>query len=411
MNVRALCLSALLALLAGCEKKVTPPPANPTATAEVKPTGPAATGEAKQPAAAPQGNVASGETLLIGEVGSMTGAEATFGLSTHHGIELAINEMNAAGGVKGKKLELKSYDDQGKPEEAANSTLRLISQDKVLVVLGEVASTNSKAMAPIAQKNGVPMISPASTNPQVTAVGDRIFRICFIDPFQGTVMAKFAKETLKFTKVAVLKDVRSDYSMGLSQYFTDTFKAGGGQIVGEASYSKGDVDFKAQLTQLKGAAPEAIYVPGYYSDVGLIAQQARDLGITAPLMGGDGWDSAKLFEIGGKSLEGSFFSNHSSNEDPSPRLQKFITDYKAKYGEVPDSLAALGYDAARVAADAFARAATLDGPGITAAIAGLKDFDGVTGKINLDANRNAVKPAVVLEIKDGKAKYRTSVAP
>jgi branched-chain amino acid transport system substrate-binding protein len=351
------------------------------------------------------------DAIIIGEVSSLSGPEATFGQSTHHGIELALGELNKAGGVKGKKLVQKALDDQGKPDEAATSTLRLISQEHAQVILGEVASTNSKQMAPICQNNKVPMITPSSTNPEVTQVGDYIFRVCFIDPFQGTVMAKFAHDSLKLTKVAVLKDVRSDYSMGLSKFFTETFTKLGGTVVKEASYSKGDVDFKAQLTELKGASPEAIYVPGYYNDVGLIVQQARDMGITVPLMGGDGWDSSKLYEIGGKALNGCYFSNHYSTQDPSPRIQKFIADYKAAYGEVPDALAALGYDAARVAADAITRAKSLDGADIRDAISATRDFDGVTGKISLDANRNAVKPAVVLKIEDGKSTYQTTIAP
>jgi branched-chain amino acid transport system substrate-binding protein len=280
-----------------------------------------------------------------------------------------------------------------------------------VVLWPKVASTNSKQMAPACQNNKTPMITPSSTNPEVTAIGDYIFRVCFIDPFQGTVMARFAHENLKLSKVAILKDVRSDYSMGLSRFFAETFTKAGGQIVKEASYSKGDVDFKAQLTQIKTTNPQAIYVPGYYNDVGLIAQQARDLGITVPLMGGDGWDSSKLYEIGGKALNGCYFSNHSTNQDPNPKLQKFIADYKAAYGEVPDALAALAYDAARVAADALAREKNQTGADLRDAIAATRDFDGVTGKITLDKNRNAVKPAVVLKIEDGKQIYQTTIAP
>jgi len=389
---RLVCCAAMALALCACEKK--------TQTAAAPSTAPAAN------TAAP-----ASDTWLIGEVGSLSGQQATFGQSTHHGIELALKEANAAGGVKGKKFKLVTYDDQGKPDEAASATLRLISQDHVQLVLGEVASTNSKAMAGPCQNNKVPMITPSSTNPEVTTVGDYIFRVCFIDPFQGEVMARFAHDNLKLTKVAILKDVRSDYSMGLSKYFAATFTKLGGTIVKESSYSQGDMDFKAQLTELKTTAPQAIYLPGYYNDVGLIVSQARDLGINVPFMGGDGWDSSKLFELGGKALNGSYYSDHATNQDPNPKLQKFIADYKAAYGEAPDALAALGYDAMKVAADAFARAKSASGPDLRDAIAATKDFDGVTGKITLDKDRNASKPAVVVRIQDGKQQYQTTIAP
>ena len=386
--------------LLGCEEKKpggTTPAAAPDA------------GTAAQPAAA--ADKESAEVILFGEVGSMTGSEATFGESTHKGILLAVKELNDAGGVIGKKLQVKSLDDQGKPTEAATATQKLIVQDQVHVILGEVASSRSLAMAPIAQSNGVPMISPSSTNPKVTEGKDYVFRVCFIDPFQGTVMAKFAKDDLKLSKVAVLRDVRNDYSVGLANFFSEHFQKLGGTVVADQSYSAGDIDFKAQLTAIRSAAPEAIFVPGYYTDVGLIARQARELGIKVPLLGGDGWESHKLFEIGGDALEGSYFSNHYAVEDPSPRIQKFITDYKAAYGEVPDSLAALGYDAAKIAADAIGRAKSLKGSAIRDALAQTKDYPAVTGVITNNQDRNAVKPAVVLKVTGGKAVYQTTIAP
>ncbi len=389
-------LGAVVAVLSlaflGCEKKAAPAPA-PTKAPEV--------------AAAP----AESDTILIGEVGSLTGSEAAFGISTKNGIALAVEEANAAGGVKGKKLEVRVYDDQSKPEEAANATTRLITQDKVKVVLGEVASSNSLAMAPIAQEKKVPMITPSSTNPKVTEVGDYIFRVCFIDPFQGFVMAKYARDELKFGKVAILKDVKSAYSMGLAEVFERKFTEMGGKIVATESYSKGDSDFRAQLTALKKQKAEGIYVPGYYNDVGIIARQAKELGVKAVMMGGDGWDSDKLFELGGAAVEGAFVSNHYSAEDPSPVVQNFITKYKAKFGGVPDSLAALGYDSAQVAIEAMKRAPDLSGPALRDAIAQTKDFQGVAGKISLDDKRNAVKPAVVLKVKDGKFAYVATVNP
>jgi branched-chain amino acid transport system substrate-binding protein len=355
---------------------------------------------------------ATADVIRVGEVGSMTGSEATFGTSTSKAIQLAFKQANDAGGIKGKKLELLSMDNQGKPEEAAMAVTNLITQKKVVAVLGEVASSRSIAMAPIAQQYKVPMVSPSSTNPRVTEIGDYIFRVCFIDPFQGFVMAKFAAENLKVKRVAILKDVKNDYSVGLAEVFTAEFKKMGGTIVNEKSYSAGDMDFKSQLTAIRGSNPEAIYVPGYYTEVGLIARQAQELGMKTPLLGGDGWDSPKLTEIGGKAIEGSYFSNHYSVEDSSPRVQKFIEDYKKAYdGEVPNGLAATGYDAALVLIDAMKRATDLSPTAIRDALATTKDFQAVTGIISIDEKRNAKKSAVVLSIVDGKQKYHTTINP
>jgi branched-chain amino acid transport system substrate-binding protein len=358
-----------------------------------------------------QSSAAQGGALLIGEVGSMTGPEATFGMSTHQGILLATKEFNAAGGIKGKQIEVKSLDDQGKPEEAATATTKLVVEDKVSAVLGEVASSRSKAMAPVAQQYHVPMITPSSTNPEVTQLGDYIFRVCFIDPFQGYVMAKFALENLKIKKVAVLTDVKNDYSVGLAKFFVDTFTKGGGQIIMKQSYGSNDIDFKSQLTAIRAKNPEAIYVPGYYTDVGLIARQARELGITVPLMGGDGWDSPKLKEIGGSAIDGCYFSNHYTPENKAPRVQDFIKNFKAAYGVIPDGLAAMGYDAAGVLYEAMKRSKDETGAELRNQIAATKDFDGVTGKISIDKDRNAVKSAVVIKIENGDFHYQTTVTP
>jgi len=341
----------------------------------------------------------------------MTGSEATFGSSTHMGIEMAFEQINAAGGVKGKKFKVVSLDDQGKPDEAATAVTKLITQDKIVALLGEVASSRSLAMAPIAQAHGVPMITPSSTNPKVTEQGNYIFRVCFIDPFQGTVMAKFAQDTLKLKNVAILRDVKNDYSVGLADYFTQTFTKNGGTIVVDQSYSAGDMDFKSQLTAIRAKKPEAIYVPGYYTEVGLIARQAKELGLNVPLMGGDGWDSPKLTEIGGKSIEGAYFSNHYSPEDQSPVVQKFLSEFRAKYGVVPDSMAAMGYDAAKVLANAMTRAPELSNTAIRDAIATTKDYPGVTGVITLNEKRDAVKSAVVLKVAAGGYTYQTTVKP
>lgn len=354
---------------------------------------------------------AAGAEIRVGVYGSLTGDKATFGIGTERGVMLATEELNAAGGLFGKKVRILSEDDQGKPEEAANAVQKLVNQDRVVAVLGEVASSNSLAAAPICQKAKVPMISPSSTNPKVTEVGDYIFRVCFIDPFQGTVMSKFARNTLKVTSVAILIDNKSDYSVGLAQFFEEDFTKNGGRIVARQAYAQGDSDFSAQLTAIKAANPQAIWVPGYYTEAGLIAKQARGLNITVPILGGDGWDSSTLFEIGGQALNNTYFSNHYTPDDPKPEIQKFVSTFRAKYGEVPDGIAALGYDAARVLFEAMKAAGTTDGAKVREKLAATKDFPGVTGQISMDAQRNPVKPAVVLQVKDGKLVYVETIAP
>jgi branched-chain amino acid transport system substrate-binding protein len=353
----------------------------------------------------------SGDEILIGEYGSLTGTTATFGQSTDNAIQMAFDEINAAGGLLGKKVKVLVEDDQSKPEEAATAVTKLINQNHVVAMLGEVSSSRSLAAAPICQANGVPMISPSSTNPRVTQVGDYIFRVCFIDPFQAEVGARIAWETLKLKKVAILSDVRNDYSVGLQTFFRQHFKQLGGEIIAEQSYSEGDSDFRAQLTQIKSANPEAIYVPGYYTEVATIARQARELGITVPLIGGDGWDSPRLWEIGGEALNGCYFSNHYSVDDPAPAVQKFVADYRKRYNQTPDALAALGYDAARILADAITRAGATSGDKIRDALAATKSFQGVTGEITINSERNAVKPAVVLKIENGKFVYVDTIKP
>ena len=354
---------------------------------------------------------AGGDTIKVGEFASMTGSEATFGQSSHKGTELAIDDLNAAGGVLGRKFELLMEDDQSQAGQPATVVRKLISRDGVVAILGEVASSRSLEAAPICQQNKIPMISPSSTNPKVTAVGDYIFRVCFIDPFQGTVMANFALHTLHLKNVAVLTDVKSDYSLGLAKFFKEGFIAGGGKIIAEQNYSGGDKDFNAQLTSLKSSNPDGIFVPGYYTEVGLIALQAKQLGLTVPLFGGDGWESSSLVPIGGVALEGDYFSTHYSPEDTSSAVRDFVKKFKAKYNETPDAMAALGYDSAMILAAAMKSAGTTDGAKVRDVLAATKDFSGVTGKITMDANRNASKPAVILTIKNGEFKYVETIAP
>jgi len=345
-----------------------------------------------------------GNVIKLGEYASLTGTEATFGQSSHNGTLLAVDEINAAGGVLGKKIQLITEDDQSKAGEPATIVRKLISRDQVVAILGEVASGRSLEAAPICQQNKIPMISPSSTNPGVTEVGDYIFRVCFLDSFQGAVLARFAKNTLKVKSVVVLTDVRSPYSVGLAQYFKERFTADGGNIVAEQKYNGGDKDFNAQLTAIKAANPEAIFVPGYYTEAGLISLQARRLGITVPLFGGDGWESPKLVEIGGTAVEGTYYSTHYSPEDPSPLVQNFVKKYRARFNETPDAMAALGHDSALVLVDAIKRAGTTEGPKLRDAIAATKDLEGVTGRTTMDVKRDASKPAVIVTIKNGQFK-------
>jgi branched-chain amino acid transport system substrate-binding protein len=351
------------------------------------------------------------DEIVVGEFASLTGGTATFGRSSDAGVQLAVTEVNAGGGLLGKKLRVVVEDDQSKPEEARTAVLKLLKQDQVVAVLGEVASSRSLAAAPECQRAGVPMISPASTNPKVTAVGDYVFRVCFIDPFQGSTMAKFAAESLHAKTAAILRDVKNDYSVGLADFFRDEFMRRGGKILIDVSYSEGDIDFKAQLTAIRGVNPNVVFVPGYYTEVGLIARQARELGIAVPLLGGDGWDSPRTVEIGGAAVNGCYFSNHYAVDDPNPVAQSFIEKFRKKYSEVPDAMAVLGYDATLVLADAIRRAGTVEGKALRDAIAATKDFAGVSGKITIDEHRNARKSIVVLKIDQGEVKFFQKVEP
>jgi branched-chain amino acid transport system substrate-binding protein len=357
-------------------------------------------------------NSSSGE-IVLGHYASMTGGEATFGHSTDNGIRLAIDEINAAGGVNGKQVRVITYDDKGEKAEAGTAVTRLVTKDNVVAVLGEVASGLSLVAAPICQEYGVPMVSPSSTNPEVTEKGDMIFRVCFIDPFQAFACAKFAREHegLKAKKAAMLFDQTAPYAVGLKDEFSKSFKKQGGEVVASEAYQKGDPDFSAQLTAIRASEPDVVFIPGYYTDVGNIAIQARRLGIKVPLLGGDGWDSEKLGEIAGDSLNGCFYSNHYAPEGPDPHVQEFLKKYKARYSGTPDCLAGLGYDSAKIVCDAIGKANSSKGADIAAQLSKVKDFEGVTGKISIDANRNAVKPAVILEMKNGKPTYVTTIQP
>ncbi|HKF43350.1 MAG TPA: ABC transporter substrate-binding protein [Thermoanaerobaculia bacterium] len=351
------------------------------------------------------------QKIEIGFFGALTGPQATFALSGKNGAKLAIDQLNAAGGVLGKKIDLLVEDDHNDPSEAASAVSKLITRDHVVALIGEQASSRSLAAAPIAQNYQVPMISPTSTNVEVTKKGDYIFRACFIDSFQGKAVATFAWQNLRLKTAALLVDSKSDYSVGLADAFRHAFTALGGRIVAELKYAEGDSDFSAQLTAIQAAAPEAVMIPGYYTDAGLIARQARSLGIQATLLGADGWDSPKLVEIGGAAIEGACFSNHYSVDDPSPAVRAFVEEYRKAYGILPDSIATLSYDAARLVADAMKRAGSTEGKRLRDALASTADFPGVTGALTMDADRNPVKPAVILKVEGGKFRYAATIAP
>jgi branched-chain amino acid transport system substrate-binding protein len=342
-----------------------------------------------------------GDKVRIGVFMSTTGTTANFGISSVNGIKMAADEINAAGGINGKQVELLVQDDRSDASEAATIVTKFVTQDQVHAVIGEVASSRSIAAAPIAQNAKIPMLTPSSTNPEVTKKGDFIFRSCFIDPYQGAAIAQFAAKTLGAKSAAIMVDRKNDYSTGLEKVITETFTKLGGKMVATQSYQEGDQDFNAQLTSLKGSNPEVIFVPGYYNDVGLIAKQARDKGITVPLIGGDGWDSEQLYKIGGTALNGSYFTNHYSPFDTEPKVQKFVNDYKSRYNKTPDALAATAYDAANIMFDAIKRSKSLSGPDIRDALAATNAFPGVTGTVTFNQQRDAVKPIVMIEIKDG----------
>ena len=358
------------------------------------------------------GATAAGNPIKVGEFASLSGKEATFGISSHEGTLLAVEHLNAAGGVLGRQIQLLTEDDLSKAGEPATVVNKLISRENVVAVLGEVASSRSLEAAPICQQNQIPMISPSSTNPKVTETGDYIFRVCFIDPFQGTVMANFNFKTLKARKVAVFTDVKSDYSKGLAKYFKESFVKLGGEITTELEFNGGDKDFKAQLTAIKSANPDAVFVPGYYTDVALICIQARQLGLNVPLTGGDGWESDELLKIGQDAVEGDYFSTHYAPAVATDQSRKFVADYQKRFkGKIPDAMAALGYDSALILADAIQRAGATDGPKVRDALAATKNFAGVTGVTTINEQRDATKPAVIMQVKNGKFHYLETINP
>ncbi|MBA2871122.1 branched-chain amino acid transport system substrate-binding protein [Anoxybacillus calidus] len=356
-----------------------------------------------------------GDTIKIGANLELSGGVASYGQSIAEGLELAFEEINKEG-INGKELELVKVDNKSEAAEATNGAIKLISQDQVSAIVGAATSTNTLAQVQVAQDNKVPLITPTGTNPTITnkdgKVNDFVFRTCFIDPFQGTVAAKFALDELKVKSAAVLIDTASDYSKGLASAFKKSFEENGGKIVAEEAYVAKDTDFRATLTRIKSANPQFIFLPGYYEEVGLIVKQARELGINVPIMGGDGWDSPTLVEIAGKeALNNTFITNHYSANDPDSKIQEFVKAFKAKYNKTPDGFAALGYDTAYFLADAIKRAGDADPEKIKEALAQTKDLALVSGVLTLDKKHDPVKSATILEYKNGEQQFKTKVNP
>jgi branched-chain amino acid transport system substrate-binding protein len=354
--------------------------------------------------------------LKIGLVAPLTGDVKTFGESSKNGFSLAVDEANAKGGILGKKIETVIADDKNDPTEASNAGSKLINQDMAKFIIGSVSSKCSIPLSEICQSSGVVMITPTSTNPKVTVRDDGsrkdyIFRACFIDPFQGTVTAKFALENDKAKTAAVLYDVGNDYTKGLAEYFKKAFTDGGGKVLVYESYTKDDVDFSALLTKVKQAKPDVIFLPDYYNKVGLIAKQARQIGIDAPLLGGDGWDSPDMLKIAGDAIYGGCFTNHYSPQDPSPEVQEWVKKYEAKYGFKPDALATLAYDATNMLIEGIRRAGSLDANKVRAALAALKNFKTVSGEVSIDNSGNPVKNAVILKYVPTGQEYVTRMGP
>jgi branched-chain amino acid transport system substrate-binding protein len=352
------------------------------------------------------------EPIKIGEVDPMTGKEAAFGQSTQKGVTMAVEEINARGGLLGRPLAVVLEDNQSRAGDAPTAARKLITRDKVVAVMTGGTSTTCLEMVPICQAAHIPFVASGGTAPEITEKRDYAFRVCYIDPFQGGALAKFARTTLKAKRVALLTSVSSSYSVGLTKFFRTAFTAAGGEIAIEQKYAEGDKDFRAQLTAIRAAAPDAIAVTGFYTEAALVCKQARDLGLTCPLFGGDGWEAEELIEIGGAAVNGTYYCSHYSSESTAPEVQAFVKKYGAKYsGDIPDSNVALGYDAIMILADAIMRAGATDGPKIRDALAATKNFPGVTGHITIDEHHNASKPVAILAVRDGHPHFLESIDP
>jgi branched-chain amino acid transport system substrate-binding protein len=353
----------------------------------------------------------SAEPIRIGFFMSITGRDASFGEASLRGARIAIDELNAAGGALGRPLELEVEDDRSLAGESATAAKKLISRDRVVALVGECSSARTLEAAAVAQASGIPLVTPASTSPKVTQVGDAIFRVCFIDPFQGDVVATFARRRLGLRRAALLIDSTAPYSVGLAEYFSRTFVALGGEIVASQKYGGSDTDFRAQLTAIRAANPDALFLPGYYVAAGLVARQARDLGMKATLLGGDGFEAPQLLEIGGDALEGAYYATHFAVGNTGKVSRAFVEAFERRYHTPPNGLAALTYDAVRLVADALSRAGTTERAALRRSLAQTRDFPGATGLTTLNAQRDADKDASIIEVRNGKLEFVETIRP
>ncbi|MDD3853370.1 MAG: ABC transporter substrate-binding protein [Syntrophomonadaceae bacterium] len=358
-----------------------------------------------------------GEMINVGINVELSGGVASYGSNARDGAILAIEEINAAGGVLGMKINPIERDCKSIADEAMSVSAALVGQN-IVAQIGPLTSGNVAGSTPVMMENKIPLIAPAATAVNVTVddktgeTRDYIFRVCFIDPFQGTLMAQFAADNLKTKKAVIYGDNSSDYAKGLAQYFEKTFKEKGGAIVANEGFVKDDRDFRATLTKIKGLNPDFIYVPGYYQEVAPLIKQARELGITAPMGGGDGWDSPDMVSVAGnKALNNTYFTNHYSSQDKDPKVVKFVEAYKAKYKKDPDGFAALGYDSVQIMVLGLKDAGEADPTKLAAALANIKNFEGITGKMSIDEQHNPVKAGVIIEFKDGKQVMNTRIQP
>jgi branched-chain amino acid transport system substrate-binding protein len=353
--------------------------------------------------------------IKIGLITPLSGDVKTFGESVRNSFLIAVEEANARGGVAGMKITYVVQDDKNDATEAANVANLLVNQQRVKAIVGSVTSKATIPVSDIIQAAKVPTISPTATNPKVTVADgkrkDYMFRACFIDPFQGAVMAKFSRETLKGKSAAVLFDASNDYSKGIAEVFRDVFRKQGGKVAAFESYGKDDVDFSALLTKVKASGADVLFLPDYYNKVGLIAKQVQEKGLKVRLVGPDGWDSPDLVKIAGSAIEGGYFSNHYSPDDLRPEVAAWVKKYKEKHGQVPDALGTLAYDATNLLLEAIRKAGSDDPKKIREALASIKGFDGVTGKATIDRNGDSIKGAAILKIEDGKQKFVKMVNP
>ncbi len=354
---------------------------------------------------------AAAEPIKIGLITSLTGPVSSYGISVRDAVVMGVAEINAAGGVNGSPIELITYDDKGDATEAANTARRLIDRDRVSLIIGPVITPCVLAAAPIAQDARVPLITPTGTGDTITAIGDMIFRAAYKDSFQGETMAIFARENLQLEKVSVIYDVANDYSTGLMNAFRKKFTELGGEVISVESYATNDTDFSAQLTSIAMRQPQALFLPDYYSTVGPIMMQARQLGIEVPFLGVDGWDSPELAPLAGGYEEGGYFVNHYSTDDRTASTQAFIENFRAAYGSAPDALGALGYDAILIAKAALEAAGSTDTEAVKDALGAAKNIAAATGTINMDPEGTPVKSVVILQIQDGEHVLVDKVEP